>query len=345
VTGLAAGAALGLAAAVAFLLTSLVSIRFVLGVRRRRRAELRPRLERELATFLAADDVPTPVVPQGALALALVRDVALEALAELRGRERSRLTRLLEQHGVVDDAVRGLDARSARRRLAAADALALIRSERAEAALEQHLADGNGAVRLACARALAELGSERAGADVAAAVTADPGADRGAAADALLALGANRPDDLGRLLEPGTPAAVQAIAAAVAGELRLAQHAGALRSLLDSGDDEVAARAARGLGLIGVADAVRALIELIEDAQRAWFVRAAAARALGTIGDIAAMPALTRLLAVDDWVLQSNAAGALAALGGPGAEALREALGSRHKRVREHARVALEGAS
>jgi len=127
--------------------------------RRRRRAELRPGSERTLAVYLASGEgASPPAVASGGLARAVFRKVALDALAELRGRERQRLTDLLESSGIVEQVVHGLASRTRRSRRAAADALGVIRSAQAEQALERGLADRDVLVRLACARALAELG-------------------------------------------------------------------------------------------------------------------------------------------------------------------------------------------
>jgi HEAT repeat protein len=128
----------------------------------------------------------------------------------------------------------------------------------------------------------------------------------------------------------------------VAGELRIAQHAPLLRDAIASVDDELAARAARGSGLIGDIDAVPELLSVLRDESRPWFVRAAAAKAVGMIGDTRAVPALETELAGDAWWVQATAAEALAQLGVEGKHALERASASLRPDVRDHAVAALD---
>jgi len=103
---------------------------------------------------------------------------------------------------------------------------------------------------------------------------------------------------------------VRTLAAAVVGELRLSEHAPLLRDCLE-GDDDLATRAARGLGLIGDGEAVPALVALLADPGRGPSVRVAAATALGAIGDPRAALVLGWQLRSQDWSVRAAAEAAL----------------------------------
>jgi HEAT repeat protein len=272
----------------------------------------------------------------------VLRAVALDALMELRGAERARVTTLLERLGYVDEAMAALRARRRSARRSAAELLALAGSDAAVPALTTSLADRNPIVRGTCARALAEIGDEDGVAAILDVVERDAVTAPGAAAATVLTLGARRPSAVGELLGPDVEPKLRAVAAAVAGELRLAEHMPLLRTCLGAAEDEVAARAARGLGLIGDADAVPQLVELLGEEDRTPFVRTAAATALGAIGDAAAVPALERELQSHHWGLRASAADALTLLGDSGSAALRRAARSARDDVRAQVRAVLE---
>jgi HEAT repeat protein len=332
-------AAFGLGGAVAFLLGLIVAARGIGGVMRRRRSELRPQLERSVAAFLATEDAPLPAQPAGRAARSMFLEICREALAELRGADRRRLVALLERSGLIAAAVAELHARATRRRRYAAETLALAASPPTRAALASGLDDRDRHVRLVCARSLAELGDAET---LPATLERDADAAPGAVAAALLALAATRPQEVGRIAATTRSAQLRALALAVIGELRLSDQAPLLRSALASDDDEIAARAARGLGLIGDVESVTELEELLERDGRSWFVRAATAKALGAIGDPRAVRVLEWQLRDDSWRLQANAAEALAQLGLDGSQALERALGSERESVRSLARAALD---
>ena len=334
--------AIGMALAFAALVAKIVVGRFLADRRRAREQALRPAIEILLDTFLAAEEPRRPLLPAGREARGLVRAVALEELTELSGRERSRLVWLLECSGIVAETGAGLGSRRRRVRRAAAEALRQIGSEESVRSLAVGLDDPDLDTALTCAAALAELSGVTSMPRVMAVAEGAAVARPGAVAAILVTLGRRHPAELGEALRPGARIELRRLGAAVAGELRLSQHVPALRTALLDGDDELAARAARGLGMIGDDDAFDDLVAVVEDRDRAWFLRLAATEALGEIGDVRAAPPLERELAADAWVLQAKAAAALRLLGAAGDAALRRALVSPVEQVREHARVALE---
>jgi HEAT repeat protein len=317
---MAAASAAGLTAAVVLLALSLVVVRASSSRRRSRLRPLRKRLERELATFLATGaSRPTP---RNRAERLMVRAVALDALDELRGRERERVTMLLEELGIVDDAVAALRSRRVLVRRRAAETLAQARVPSTARALLAGLGDRDRTVAFSCARGLAELG-DTAHLLPLAAVAEEAAEHRpGAAAELLLALGAHAPAALGALYRTAGSRSLRRLVVAVVGELRLAEHAGLLVQALRDDDEEVRARAARGVGAIGDAEAVPELHALLSDALRPVFVRAQAATALGRIGDASSVPVLERALRDGPWLLRERAAAALRELGPLGRAAL-----------------------
>lgn len=339
---IAVGAALGLSAACALLLAFVVVARLVAGSARQRARLLRPELLREIAVYVADEHASPPARPRGRNARRVFRTVALDTLVELHGRERDRLRTLLERTGVVADTGRQLESRSTLVRLQAADVLGQIASAESSEMLLAGLSDREAKVRLRCARALAELGEERLLPAVLNTVEETVDQEAGSAAPVLIAIGTRRPAALGEIFASTHSSELRRLGASIIGALRLHECAPLLREALASSDEELVARAARGLGLIGDDEAVEALIELLEDERRPWFARAAAAKSLGAIGDTRAVGPLARQLRFENWWLQQKAAEALGLLGEPGERALRLALDSWWHDTRSHAGVALE---
>jgi HEAT repeat protein len=321
----------------------IVIVRFRADRRRRRVEELRPGIETALAVYVADPESRPPELPDSELGRLVVREVALEAIAELRGREGERLTELLEETGAIDELCDDLADKSPVTRRHAAEALGELRSPISADGLLFGVRDPDRDSRLACARALAELGDGRYTKPVLDAADEAAESRPGAAAAVLLSVGMRDPAGLAYALEPGRSAACRRLAAGVVAELRLAEHAPLLRAALSDGDDELATRAARGLGAIGDFDAVDTLLEVVEGDERPWFCRAVAAGALGAIGDPRAVPALESLLKTEDrWLMRDRAAAALSRLGEDGQVALGRALESSAPEVRKLAMVALE---
>lgn len=334
---------LGLVGLVVFLNGAIVVARVMLIRRQKRLRSVRPRTETLLAEYLAG----APARPPGGTSRerAVLLDVALEAIADLRGGERARLAHLLEELGLVSDTIRALSARRLTVRRRAAETLAVIGSPDAAGALATGLRDRDALVRVTCAYALADAGGLDPVPAITAAVVRDAATVPGAAAAVVLALGARQPSALAPLLGPDAPSPVRATAVRVVSELRLPQYLPELRACLASGagpdGDDLAATAARGLGLIGDAGSVQALTRLASDTGRQPEARAAAARALGRIGDGRALPVLETQLRAPDWPIRAAAATALGELGAPGAAVLRRAAASDRAEVRTLAEAAL----
>ena len=337
-------AVLALAALECVLLVVIVALRVHLRRNQRRVDQLRPCAELAIASYLAADASVGPETRPAQRAI--WRDVALEAMTDLRGSERAALAHLLDDLGYVSEAVSELGSRRRAVRRRGAETLAAVANQRSLQALATGLHDRDVQVRMTCARALAQASGTETLPEILTAVMRDVDAAPGAVADIVLALGREHPEALDQLLDPaapGAPAAVWSIAMAVIGELRLAQHAPRLRGTLGErpGDRHLAATA-RALGMIGDVDAVPPLIVLAEDEDRAPVARAAAVTALGSIGDPSAVGSLATLVRHEDWDLRTAAASALCGLGHKGRLALEQAAQSPAQPVREQAQAILQ---
>jgi HEAT repeat protein len=336
------GADAGLGAIVVTLLAGLATMRALARRRGRLVADARERFEDLVAEQLVADGAV--VAPRGLdrLERRVLLDVGLAALVELRGRERDRVAALLEAAGLVDPEAAKLRRGRPGARRRAGDVLGQIASPGTREPLRAALEDPDALVRLAAARGLAELGDSEVASVMSAIADVAAEHQAGAVAELVLTLGTRAPGSLGALYATSGSPAVRRLVVATIGELRLGAHVALLRAALTE-EDELAARAARGLGLIGDVEATPDLLALLADPQRSWFVRAAATTALGRLGDPAAVaPLAAELAESDEWPRRRAAAEALAQLGPSGESALRAALAGPSPEAHEHAAAALD---
>jgi HEAT repeat protein len=339
-------------AGIALLVLFILAARLVSRGRRRRQERLRPACADAIARLLAEEGtakLPSP--PESNAARQALWTVALEALVELEGVERERLTGALEDSGLVADATSRLRSRRRRVRRQAADALALVRSRSAAEALLGGLDDSDRFVRIGCARALAELGNERFLRRILETVDVEANVETlgreaevspGLVAEILLALGPEGAPALTDIYRSERSDHLRRLAVAVLAALRLPAYAPVLRAALASMDDALTVEAARGLAAVGDVEAVDLLLNLVRDQSRPTFVATEAASALGKLGDTRAVPVLETALRSESWALQSSAAEALAELGREGTEALHRAARSGRPLERAHAVAALD---
>jgi HEAT repeat protein len=328
----------GMLAVLGALIIADAAIRIRIDRDARRDRRLRPGAELAVGEFLAGSRPDIQAVARDERDVLL--QVAMEALGDLTGSERDRLASLLDRLGYVTQAGAGLTARRRAARRQAAEVLATIATPGTIPALTAGISDGDPIVRCTCARTLAEIGGHQIQADVAEVARRDAAAAPGLAAAVVLALGEHRPAALAPLLARGSDRQIRAIAVTVASELRLAELAPLLRDCLEESDD-LAERAAQGLGRIGDVTATGALLRLAADQVRGSAARAAAVTAVGSIGDPAAVPVVETLLRSDGWSLRNAAAMALPRLGAAGLAALRQAAASPVDEIREQAEAVL----
>ena len=180
----------------------------------------RDRLVDEAVTALADSVVGGAPVepPRGRVRRRAYRLAALELFAVLAGESRARLTRLVEETDLVEDASRTLR-RSLRAyaRRTAADELAEIRSPRAAEVLAARLGDRDPIVRVACVRGLASLPELGEIERMLMVLDRDATEAPSGAGSAMLALAATAPDELARLqVEGASPFARRLAALALA---------------------------------------------------------------------------------------------------------------------------------
>ena len=298
----------------------------------RRRAELTPVIH----DLLDGEDV----LPDVAGAPAVLDEVVLHLLPQLRGSDRKVLQDVLVSRGVVQRAAAALTARAAWRRGRAAMLLGSTGSTEQTPGLVALRGDRSPDVRSAAARALGKAGDAGAAPALLATLTADRALPSGIVGMALLDLGTEALPVLREALVTGPPP-VGALAAGLLGLHGDLSATPALGVVLRDGEGSLLVRraAAEALGRIAAPQATDALAGVLAFA-RDPLLRRAAAEALGRIGDPSALPALVAGLAADDLVLRATCADALVATGpegrtwleqlaagtGPGALAARGAL-------------------
>ena len=312
-----------LAALVCLLVLSLLGVRALIRLREERRRRLWPDASLAVARYVTTGG-PAPR-PAGRAERAILRDAAMQALFDLRGRELDLLVELVGQLGYTAGAAAALTARRRAVRRRAAETLAIIATPATASALRAALDDPDALVRTSCARTLARVGTQDDVPAIAGVARRDIVQAPGAAAAVVLALGRSHRAALGQLLSAQAPAQLRIVAAEVAGRLRLPELAPELRACLHDGD-ELATAAAQGLGMIGDIEAARELQDVVRASGRAASARAAAMTALGSIGDAKSVPVLEPQLEADDWALRAAAAQGLARLGEPASWALRRAV-------------------
>ena len=258
---------------------------------------------------------------------AVLDDVVLGLLPQLRGSDREVLQQVLTARGVVDRAAADLGARAAWRRGRAATLLGSTGSRAHTAELTALLADRDPEVRCAAARALGKSGEPSAVTSLLEALSATRPLPAGVSGMAVLDLGTSALPALRTALDSGAPAA-QSLAAELLGLHGDLSASAALELLVRDRDRPVPVRraAAGALGRIGSPSATDVLVRALGSPE----LTATAAQALGRIGDPFALPALVTGLAATEPETRAACANALAALGPDGRDALMSAAAGRH---------------
>ena len=217
----------------------------------------------------------------------VVDRAVLDLLGKVRGGAATALVDILDRHGTVESALRGVHSWSATTRARSAQVLGATRRTEYSPVLAGMISDRDRAVRSTAVRDVRE--AVRRGLD-------DP--------------------------DPG----VRYVAATVASRGGMASLLPRVLQIFRTDRDErVRAAAARTLGVIGDARVIDDLGRALAPREPAA-VRLAAATALGEIGAPAGVPLLRSVLAAGDRRLAEVAAGALASLGRTGREVLVETL-------------------
>jgi HEAT repeat protein len=259
---------------------------------------------------------------------AVLDEVVLHLLPQLRGNDRQVLRDLLLARGVVDRAAEQLSAHASWRRGRAAMLLGATGSTRYTPDLVTLMEDRSPDVRSAATRALGKAGDVAAVPDLLAALTTSRPVPSGIVGMALLDLGTSALPALRTALESGT-APARALSASLLGLHGDLPATAALTAALDDGwaPTDVRRAAAGALGRIGAPQAADALSRATVHAGDP-VLRSTAAEALGRIGDPGCVPALVAGMAAADLRVRTSCADALAAITPEGRDRLEDLAGS-----------------
>jgi HEAT repeat protein len=308
------------------------------------RRSMRRALEPRVLSYAHGDDASILSALGGGIGRrdrAVVEAILLDHASRVRGIERERLCRALDELGFVDRFLARLAGRRWWRRAEAAENLGLAAASRATARLAAALADDVSEVRLRAAKALGLVGGRAAVLPLVNALTEPNRWSTIRIADILTGMGS----EVVKELMDGFPklnAHAKLAALDILGRIHALEAVPWLLKRLEDREPDVRARAAHALGAIGVVDAAPALRKALADAE--WPVRAMAAKALGRVHDTAAIPGLCSALRDREWWVRANAAEALKLAGPPGVDALEGMLQDADLYARHQACLMLEDA-
>jgi HEAT repeat protein len=313
-------------------------------VREARRRRRRGRLEPVLLAYAHGDQPSILAALSGGLAWRdrpVVEAILLDHVQRVRGIERDRLRRALEELGFVDTYVAGLSSPRWWTRARAAEHLGLAGDRRSTPHLLRALEDDDHDVRLRAAKALAAIGGQAAVEPLAKALSEPSRWSTIRIADILAGMG--RPvvreliDTFPHLSRHGKLAALD-----ILGRIHPHEVVPWLHERLREPHRDVRARAAHAIGAIGATESAPALRAALADPE--WPVRAMAAKGLGRLHDDASIPELCAALRDPEWWVRANAGEALRRIGPRGIEALERMLDDEDRYARHQACLVLESA-
>jgi HEAT repeat protein len=266
----------------------------------------------------------------------VMEETLLDHAHRVRGVEKERLGRALDELGLVRRWLGQLRARRWWHRATAAEKLGIAGAARAVGPLVVLLEDSVYEVRLRAAKALGLLGGRAAVKPLIQALSEPNRWSTIRIADILTQMGGSVVEEIiGEWTRMNRHAKLAALD--ILGRIRSIHASVWLRLRLTDFDADVRARACHAIGAIGDPDSTPALTAALRDAN--WPVRAMAAKALGRLRAASAIPDLCAALRDREWWVRANAAEALKGMGEPGAGALEKMLDdpdtyARHQAVR-----------
>ncbi len=270
---------------------------------------------------------------------AVLELILLDHVQRVRGIERERLGRALEQVGLIDEYLEGLESHRWWKRADAAEKLGLAGARRATDHLVRALDDDEPDVRMRAAKALGAIGGTASVRPLVRALNEPTRWSTIRIADILTSMGGEVVDELTALFPelsvPGKVAALEILT-----RLRPLRSVNWLTLRLSDPETDVRARACHALGSIGHPASGPPLVDRLQDPE--WPVRAMAAKALGRVRYMLAIPDLCVALRDREWWPRANAAEALRAMGEPGIEALERMLDDDDNYARHQAVLMLE---
>lgn len=308
------------------------------GWRRARRRSLEP----AILAWAHGDDPSVAAAVGGRLRRrdrTVVEQVLLDHAQRVRGVERDRLGRALDELGFVDRWLAGLRSPRWWTRANCAEKLGLAGATRAASALAAALDDEEREVRLRAAKSLGAVGGAAAVPPLIRALAEPSRWSTIRVADILTEVGARVPGELAASFAT-LPAHAKLAALDVCGRIKEIGTVPWLIERLRDPERDVRARAAHALGQIGHPDSGPALAKLLEDPD--WPPRAMAAKALGRARWEPAVSALCTALRDREWWVRANAAEALRLIGPKGLDALEKMLDDQDVFARHQAVVMLQ---
>lgn len=308
------------------------------GRRRRRRRVLEPKILR----YAHGDDPSILAALGGEVApgdRVVVETILLDHVQRVRGIERERLGRGLDELGFVDGYLARLSSPRWWTRAEAAENLGLAGARRATDRLVAALDDAVSEVRLRAAKALGLVGGKAAVRPLLKALDEPNRWSTIRIADILSDMGREVVRELMDAY-PSMNRHGRLAALDILGRIRSLDAVPWLLARVEEPEADARARAAHALGEIGATDAAPALRRALGDSE--WPVRAMAAKGLGKIHDAEAIPRLCAALRDREWWVRANAAEALRLVGPMGIEALEGMLADEDVYARHQACLMLE---
>jgi len=269
----------------------------------------------------------------------VAEEILLDHAQRVRGVERERLGRAMDELGYVDRYLDGLGSRRWWRRADSAEKLGIAGAARATGLLAHSLSDPEPEVRIRAAKALGLVGGKAAIAPLVHALSEPNRWSTIRIADILAEMKHDVVEELVAEFD-GMNEHAKLAALEIVGRIRSLSVVSWLRQRLEDKERDVRARACHALGAIGDPDCGAPLVKALSDAE--WPVRAMAAKALGRIKHVPAIAALCGALRDKEWWVRANAAEALRVMGPKGDEALDRMLDDRDVYARHQAVLMLE---
>ena len=269
----------------------------------------------------------------------VAEEILLDHAQRVRGVERERLGRAMDELGYVDRYLAGLGSRRWWRRAGSAEKLGIAGAARATDFLARALSDAEPEVRIRAAKALGLVGGKAAIAPLVHALSEPNRWSTIRIADILAEMKHDVVEELVAEFD-GMNEHAKLAALEIVGRIRSLSVVSWLRQRLEDKERDVRARACHALGAIGDPDCGPLLVKALSDTE--WPVRAMAAKAIGRIRHVPAIAALCGALRDKEWWVRANAAEALRVMGPKGDEALDRMLDDRDVYARHQAVLMLE---
>jgi HEAT repeat protein len=308
------------------------------GWRRARRRVLEPRI----LSYVHGEDASVLPALGGRLRrhdCRVVEEILLDHAQRVRGVERERLGRALDELGFVDRYLARLRSRRWWRRADAAEKLGIAGAVRGTSDLVRSLLDPEPEVRIRAAKALGLVGGRAAIGPLVHALSEPNRWSTIRIADILAGMKQDVVEELVAEFDGMNPHAKLA-ALDILGRIRSLSVVGWMRQRLEDPEPNVRARACHALGAIGDPDCGPVLQAALCDPE--WPVKAMAAKALGRIRHLGAIPELSAAMRDREWWVRANAAEALRIMEPKGIEALDRMLDDRDIYARHQAVLMLE---